>query len=48
MLGALILYFNKHPATVFLGDTETLIIGTTIVSIALIVLLPNIIDAGLI
>lgn len=58
MLGALVafLYFNKHPAKVFPGDTGTLIIGATIVSIAfigrvkliaLIVLLPNIIDAAL-
>lgn len=56
MLGALIafLYFNKHPAKVFPGDTGTLIIGACIVSIAFIgrvkliafiVLLPNIIDA---
>ncbi|MDO5849251.1 MAG: multidrug transporter [Methanobrevibacter sp.] len=58
MLGSLVafLYFNKHPAKVFPGDTGTLIIGATIVSIAfigrvkliaLIVLLPNIIDAAL-
>lgn len=58
MLGALaaFLYFNKHPAKVFPGDTGTLIIGAAIVSIAfigrvkliaLIVLLPNIIDAAL-
>lgn len=58
MLGALIafLYFNKHPAKVFPGDTGTLIIGATIVCIAFIgrvkliafvVLLPNIIDAVL-
>ncbi len=58
MLGSLIafLYFNKHPAKVFPGDTGTLIIGAVIVSIAfigrvkliaLIVLLPNIIDATL-
>lgn len=58
MLGALVafLYFNKHPAKVFPGDTGTLIIGATIVSIAfigrvkliaLIILLPNIIDASL-
>ena len=58
MLGALIafLYFNKYPAKIFPGDTGTLIIGATIVSIAfigrvkliaLIVLLPNIIDAAL-
>lgn len=58
MLGALVafLYFNKHPAKVFPGDTGTLIIGATIVSIAFIgrvkliafiVLLPNIIDAAL-
>ena len=56
MLGALIafLYFNKYPAKIFPGDTGTLIIGATIVSIAfigrvkliaLIVLMPNIIDA---
>ena len=58
MLGALIafLYFNKYPAKIFPGDTGTLIIGATIVSIAfigrvkliaLIVLMPNIIDAAL-
>lgn len=58
MLGALIafLYYNKHPARVFPGDTGTLVIGATIVSVALIgrvkliafiVLLPNIIDASL-
>lgn len=58
MLGALIafLYFNKHPAKVFPGDTGTLIIGAAIVCIAFIgrvkliafvVLLPNIIDAAL-
>jgi len=56
MLGSLIafLYFNKYPAKIFPGDTGTLIIGATIVSIAfigrvkliaLIVLMPNIIDA---
>jgi UDP-N-acetylglucosamine--dolichyl-phosphate N-acetylglucosaminephosphotransferase len=56
MLGALIafLYYNKHPAQVFPGDTGTLIIGAAIVSIAfigrvkliaLIILLPHIIDA---
>lgn len=56
MLGSLVafLYFNKHPAKVFPGDTGTLIIGAVIVSIAfigrikliaLIILLPNIIDA---
>ena len=56
MLGALIafLYFNKYPAKIFPGDTGTLIIGATIVCIAfigrvkliaLIVLMPNIIDA---
>ena len=56
MLGSLIafLYFNKHPATVFPGDTGTLVIGATIVAIAfigrmkfiaIIILLPNIIDA---
>ena len=58
MLGALIafLLFNKYPAKIFPGDTGTLIIGATIVSIAfigrvkliaLIVLMPNIIDAAL-
>ena len=58
MLGALIafLYFNKYPAKIFPGDTGTLIIGAAIVSIAfigrvkliaLIVLMPNIIDAVL-
>ncbi|WP_220607888.1 MraY family glycosyltransferase [Methanobrevibacter oralis] len=56
MLGALIvfLYYNKYPAKIFPGDTGTLIIGATIVSIAFIgrvkliafiVLMPNIIDA---
>lgn len=55
MLGALIafLFFNKYPANVFPGDVGTLIIGACIVIIAfigrvkiiaLIVLLPNIID----
>ena len=58
MLGALIafLYFNKYPAKIFPGDTGTLIIGAAIVSIAfigrvkliaLIVLMPNIIDAAM-
>ena len=58
MLGALIsfLYFNRYPAKIFPGDTGTLIIGAAIVSIAfigrvkliaLIVLMPNIIDAAL-
>jgi UDP-N-acetylglucosamine--dolichyl-phosphate N-acetylglucosaminephosphotransferase len=58
MLGALIafLYFNKHPAQVFPGDTGTLIIGATIATvafigrlklIAFIILLPNIIDAAM-
>ncbi len=58
MLGSLIafLYFNKHPAKVFPGDTGTLIIGAAIVAIAFIgrvkliafiVLLPNIIDAAM-
>ena len=58
MLGALIafLYYNKYPAKIFPGDTGTLIIGATIVSIAfigrvkliaLIVLMPNIIDAAM-
>ena len=58
MLGALIafLYYNKHPASVFPGDTGTLVIGAAIVSIAFlgrvkliafIILLPNIIDAAL-
>ena len=56
MLGALLafLYFNRYPAKIFPGDTGTLIIGATIVCIAflgrvkliaLIVLMPNIIDA---
>jgi len=56
MLGCLIafLYFNKHPAQVFPGDTGTLIIGAAFVAIAFIgrvkliafiILLPNIIDA---
>jgi UDP-N-acetylglucosamine--dolichyl-phosphate N-acetylglucosaminephosphotransferase len=55
MLGALLafLLYNKHPSRVFPGDVGTLIIGATIASvafigrvkiIALIVLLPNIID----
>ena len=58
MLGALIafLYYNRYPAKIFPGDTGTLIIGAAIVSIAfigrvkliaLIVLMPNIIDAAL-
>ncbi len=58
LLGALLafLYYNKYPAKVFPGDTGTLIIGATIATIAfignvkliaLIVLLPNIIDACL-
>ena len=58
MLGALIgfIHFNKHPAKVFPGDTGTLIIGAAIAAIALIgrlkliaviILLPNIIDAAL-
>ena len=58
MLGSLLafLYFNKHPAKVFPGDTGTLVIGATIAAIAfigrlkfiaLIILLPNIIDAAL-
>ena len=58
MLGSLIafLYFNRYPAKIFPGDTGTLIIGAAIVSIAfigrvkliaLIVLMPNIIDAAL-
>ena len=58
MLGALVafLYYNRYPAKIFPGDTGTLIIGATIVSIAfigrvkliaLIVLMPNIIDAAL-
>ena len=58
MLGALIafLYYNKYPAKIFPGDTGTLIIGATIVSvafigrvklIAFIVLMPNIIDAAM-
>ncbi len=55
MLGALLafLLYNKHPSRVFPGDVGTLIIGASIASvafigrvkiIALIVLLPNIID----
>ena len=58
MLGPLIafLYFNKHPSKVFPGDTGTLIIGATIATvafigrlklIALIILLPNLIDAAM-
>ena len=58
MLGALVsfLYFNRYPAKIFPGDTGTLIIGAAIVSIAfigrvkliaLIVMMPNIIDAAL-
>ena len=52
MLGALIafLYYNKYPAKIFPGDTGTLIIGATIVSIAFIgrvKLMPNIIDAAM-
>lgn len=58
MLGALIafLYYNRYPAKIFPGDTGTLIIGAAIVCIAfigrvkliaLIVLMPNIIDAAL-
>jgi UDP-N-acetylglucosamine--dolichyl-phosphate N-acetylglucosaminephosphotransferase len=58
MLGPLIafLYFNKHPAKVFPGDTGTLVIGASIAAIAFIgrlkfiafiILLPNIIDASL-
>ncbi|WP_409200968.1 MraY family glycosyltransferase [Methanobrevibacter sp. DSM 116169] len=58
MLGSLLgfIYFNKHPAKVFPGDTGTLVIGAAIVCIAfigrvkliaLIILLPNIIDAAL-
>lgn len=58
MLGPLLafLYFNKHPAKVFPGDTGTLVIGAAIAAIAfigrlkfiaLIILLPNIIDAAL-
>ena len=58
MLGALIafLYYNRYPAEIFPGDTGTLIIGATIVSIAFIgrvkliafiILMPNIIDAAL-
>ncbi|MDR0913525.1 MAG: multidrug transporter [Methanobrevibacter sp.] len=56
MLGALFafLYYNKHPAQVFPGDTGTLIIGATIATVAVIgrlkliafiILIPNIIDA---
>lgn len=55
MLGALLafLFYNKYPANVFPGDVGTLIIGASIAIIAfigrvkiiaLIVLLPNIID----
>ena len=58
MLGALIafFYYNRYPAEIFPGDTGTLIIGATIVSIAFIgrvkliafiILMPNIIDAAL-
>ena len=58
MLGALIafLLYNKHPASVFPGDTGTLIIGATIAVaafigrvklIAFIILIPNIIDAAM-
>ena len=58
MLGALIVffYYNRYPAEIFPGDTGTLIIGATIVSIAFIgrvkliafiILMPNIIDAAL-
>jgi len=58
MLGALIafLYYNRYPAKIFPGDTGTLIIGAAVVCIAfigrvkliaLIVLMPNIIDAAL-
>ena len=58
MLGALaaFLYFNRYPAKIFPGDTGTLIIGAAIVCIAfigrvkliaLIVMMPNIIDAAL-
>ena len=58
MLGALIafLYFNRYPAKIFPGDTGTLIIGAAVVCIAfigrvkliaLIILMPNIIDAAL-
>jgi UDP-N-acetylglucosamine--dolichyl-phosphate N-acetylglucosaminephosphotransferase len=56
MLGALLafLIYNRHPSRVFPGDVGTLIIGACIVAvafigrvkiIALIVLLPNIIDS---
>ena len=56
MLGALVafLIYNKHPSRVFPGDVGTLIIGATIIVIAfigrvkviaLIVLIPNIIDS---
>lgn len=56
MLGALLafLIYNRHPSRVFPGDVGTLIIGATIVVvafigrvkiIALIVLIPNIIDS---
>ena len=58
MLGALIafLYYNRYPAKIFPGDTGTLIIGAAIVCIAfigrvkliaLIIMMPNIIDAAL-
>ncbi len=58
MLGALIafLYFNRYPAKIFPGDTGTLIIGAAVVCIAfigrvkliaIIVLMPHIIDAAL-
>jgi len=55
MLGALLafLYYNLHPSRVFPGDVGTLIIGATIVVVALIgrvrliafiILIPNIVD----
>ena len=58
MLGALLafLIYNRHPSRVFPGDVGTLIIGATIIvvafigrvkMIALIVLIPNIIDSAL-
>jgi len=58
MLGALLafLWYNRHPSRVFPGDVGTLIIGATIASvafigrvkiIALVVLLPNLIDSAL-
>lgn len=58
LLGALIafLYYNRYPSNVFPGDVGTLIIGANIATVAfigrlklvaLIILMPNIIDASL-